>query len=123
MKQISITKIRKFFLFQIDDFSAMQGVMLVSQRMVLLEENFLCPPIRRPEWDFPMNLPSPSRETLLVKEGYQCPVQRQRLHPADYFPSRIQQRRAQTLDTRLCPYLVHLHLKEFRPSFHVFLAG
>ena len=63
------------FLFQMDDFSAMQGVVLVSQRLVLLEEEEIsCIPSGRPEWGFLLNLPSPSRQTLLVKREYQCPV-------------------------------------------------
>ena len=102
------------------DFSAMWGVVLVSQRLVLLEESSRCLPLRRAEWDFLLNLPaSPSPPTLLVKREYQCPVKKQRLHPADHFPSRLQHRPdQQTPDTRLYPSLLgHLHLKVLRPSF------
>ena len=113
------------FLFQMDYFSAREGVELVSQRQVLFEEESSpCLPFRWAEWGFMLNLPSPSRQTLLVKREYQCPVWKQRLHPADRFPSRIQHRPdQQTPATFLCPYLVRLHLRVHRPSFHVFLAG
>ena len=110
-----------------DDFSEMQRVVLVSQRLVLLmlEESSPCLPLRRAEWGFLLNLSSPSRQTLSMKREYQCPVQKQRRHPADHFPSRIQHRPDQpTPDIRLCPsLLVHLHLKVLRSSFDVFLAG
>ena len=61
------------FLLQMDDFSAMQGVVLASRRLVLLEEeSFPCFPLRRAEWGFLLNfLPSPNRQTLLVKEDQQ----------------------------------------------------
>ena len=64
------------FLFQMDDFSVMQGVVVVSQRLVLflLEESSLCLPLRQADWGLLPNLPSPSRQTLLVKKEYQCPV-------------------------------------------------
>ena len=106
-----------------DDFPAMQVVVLVSQRLVLLKESSRCLPLRRAEWGFLLNLPSPSRQTLLLKKEYQCSVYEQRLHPADDLLSKIQHLPDQTPDTRLCPHLVHLHLKVLRPSFHVFLAG
>ena len=54
------------FLFQVDEFAAIQGVVLVSQRVLLLAESFLCPPFHRAEWGFLLNLPSLSRQTLLV---------------------------------------------------------
>ena len=115
------------FLFQMDDFSTMQGVVLVSQRLVLLllEESFLCLPLRQAEWGFPLNLLSRSRQTLLVKREYQCSAEKHRLYPVDHFPIRIQHRPdQQTPDARLCPsLLVHLRLKVLCPSFHVFLAG
>ena len=63
------------FLFQVDDFSAMEGVELVSQRQVLLEEESSpCLPLRRAEWGFLLNLTSPSRQTLLARREYHCPV-------------------------------------------------
>ena len=58
-----------FLLFQVDDFSAMQCVVLTSQRLVLLERISPFPPLHRPEWCFLLNLPSLSRRTLLVKRG------------------------------------------------------
>ena len=65
-------QLRFLFLFQLDVFSAMQGVVLVSQRLMLLEESF---PLRRAEWGFLLNLlPYPSRQPLSVKREYQCPV-------------------------------------------------
>ena len=46
-----------WYLFQMEDFSTMQGVVLVSQGLVLLEEEiFLCLPLRRAEWGFLLNL-------------------------------------------------------------------
>ena len=112
------------FLFQMDNFSAMQGVVLVSQRLVLLEEESSpCLPLCRAEWSFRLNLPSPSSQKLLVRREYQCSVWKQRLHPADHFPKRTQHLPdQQTPGTRLCPYLVQLHMKVLIPSFHVFLA-
>ena len=102
----------------------MRGVELVSQRLVLLEESSPCLPLRRAEWDFQLNFASPNRQTLLMKRGYKSAVSKQRLHPDDHFTSRIQHLSdQQTRDNRLCTYLVHLHWKVFRPSFHVFLAG
>ena len=63
------------FLFQVDDFSAMEGVELVSQRQVLLEEESSpCLPLRRAEWGFLLNLTSPSRQTLLARREYHCPA-------------------------------------------------
>ena len=66
------------FSFQMDDFSAMQWFVLVSQRLVLLleeEDSSPCVPLRRAEWCVPLNfLPTPSRQTMLVKREYQCPV-------------------------------------------------
>ena len=115
-------------MFQVHTLSAVEGFVLVSQRLVLLEEgeSFPCLPLRRAECGFLLNLhPSPSRQTLLVRREYQCPVYKQRTHPADHFPSKNQHRPDQQKrrDTRLCPYLVHLHLKVLRNSFLVFLAG
>ena len=115
------------FLFQMDNFSAMQGVVLVSQRLVLLLEEESSPwlPLCREDCVFLLNLSSPSRQTLLVKREYQCPFQKQCPHPVDHFPTRIQHRTDQLkrCDTRSCPFLVHLRLKVLRPSLHVFLAG
>ena len=76
------------------DFSVMQGLVLVSQRLVLLlkEEGSPSFPLRRAEWGFLLNLSSPSRQTLPVKTENQCPVEKQRPHPADHFPGRIQHR-------------------------------
>ena len=113
------------FFFRKDDFSAMQRVVLVSQRLVLLlEESSPCLPLRRAEWGFLLNLPSTGRQTLLVKREYQCPVSKQRLHPVGHFPSRIQHRpdQQQTPDTRLCPILCTYAWNYFVPFF-VFLAG
>ena len=65
------------FLFQMEDFSSMQGAVLVSQRLVLLEEekSSPCLTLRRAEWGSRLNLlPSPTRQTLLVKSEYQCLV-------------------------------------------------
>ena len=115
------------FLFQKNNFSAIQRVVLVSQRLVLLllEESSLCLPLRRGEWGFLLNLLTPSRQTLLVKTEYQCPVYNQRLHPLDRFPITIEHcPDQQTPDTRFCPSLVvHLHLEILRHSCHVFLAA
>ena len=103
----------------------MQGVVLVSQRLVLLllEESSLYLPLRRAQWGSLLNISSPSRQTLSVRKECHCPVKKQPLHPVDHFPIRIQHRPdQQTSDTRLCPsLLVHLRLKVLRPSFHVFL--
>ena len=52
-------------------FSAMQGVVLVSQRLVLLEECSPCPPHCRAEWISLLTRPSLSHQTLLRKRGYQ----------------------------------------------------
>ena len=46
---------------------------------------------------------------------YLSVVQRERLHPADLFTSKIQHGPDQTIDTRLCPYFVRLHLRAHRP--------
>ena len=54
---------------------------------------------------------------------YLCLVYRQRLHPNDHFPSRIQHRPDQTLGTCLRRYLVHLNLRELRPPSHSPLLG
>ena len=81
-----------------DDFSAMQGVVLVSQRLVQLPESLFCPPLRRAEWGFLLNQPSPGRQTLLVTRWYQ----RQRLHPVDLFPTGFQRCPDETLDTIYC---------------------
>ena len=63
------------FLFQLSDLSAMNGVALVSQRLVLLEASSPCLPLRRrAEWCFLLNLTSLSRQALFVKREYQCPV-------------------------------------------------
>ena len=64
------------FLFQLDDFSAKQGVVFVFQRLVLLEEeeSSLCLPLRREEWCFLLNLSSPSCQMLLVRREYQSSV-------------------------------------------------
>ena len=64
------------FLFQKDDFSAMQGAVLVYQGLVLLEEQDSSPcfPLRRAEWGFLLNPPSASRQTLMVKREYHCKV-------------------------------------------------
>ena len=64
------------FLFQMDDFSTMQVVVLVSQRLLLLEqeESSPCLPLRRAEWGFLLNFPSLSRQTMLVKKEYQSPL-------------------------------------------------
>ena len=53
-----------------DDFSAMQVIVLVSQKLLLLllEERSPCLPLRRAEWGFLLNLPSPSYQMLLVKK-------------------------------------------------------
>ena len=56
------------FLCEKEDFSAVQGDVLVSQKLVLLEEESSpCLPLRRTERGFLLNLPSPNRQTLLVK--------------------------------------------------------
>ena len=89
-----------------DDFSEMQEVMLVSQRLVfMLEKSSPCLPLRRTDWVFLVNLPSPSRHALLVKREYQCSAEKQRLHTADHFTNRTQHRpdQQQTPHTRMCP--------------------
>ena len=54
---------------QVDDFSVMYDVVLVSQRLMLLEESSFCPPCCRPEWGFLLIFPSPSRQTPLGEKG------------------------------------------------------
>ena len=56
-------------LFQMDNFSAMQGVVLLSQRLVLLEESSPCLPFRWAEWGFLLHLPSLSRQSCWWKES------------------------------------------------------
>ena len=48
-----------------DDFSAVQLVVLASQRLVLLEESSPCLPFRQADWRFLLILPAPSCQTLL----------------------------------------------------------
>ena len=101
------------FLFQTADFSAMREVVSVSRRLVLLEGSSPCPLQRWADWSFLLNHPTPSRQTSLVKTGYQCRFEIQRLHSTDHFSSRIQYLPDQTPGMRLlCPYLAHQHLSE-----------
>ena len=93
------------FLFQKDDFSAIQAVVLVSQRQLLLAEGFPCPLFCQADWIFLLNLASPSRQTLLMKKEYQCPVYKQRLHPVDYFTVEIN---IVQISKNLIPACVHL---------------
>ena len=109
------------FSFQMDDFSAIRWAVLVSQRLLLLkeEESSPCLPLGRAEWGFLMNLPSPSRQTLLVKIEYQSLVQKQRPHPADQFSNRSQHLQ---ISRHLIPACVHAFLctynwKHFAPHF------
>ena len=96
------------FLFHWMTCQQCRGVVLFSLRLVLMEDNSPCPFLQRAEWEVLLNLPSPCPQTLLVKREYQCLVWRQRLHPTDHFPSRIQHRPDQNLVTAavhiLCTY-------------------
>ena len=57
-----------------DAFSAMQGVMLVSQRLVWLEEESSpCPRLRRADWGFLLNVLSSSQQMLLGKKVISMP--------------------------------------------------
>ena len=98
-------------------------LVLVSWRPVLLAESSPWPPRRRAEWGFLLILPSPNRQTVLGKRGYQFLVWRQRLPSTHHFPSRIQYRPDQPSNTCWRPCLVHLHWRIFCSSFHVALAG
>ena len=64
-------------LFQMDDFSALQWVVLFSQRLVLSgedEERSTCLPLPRAEWGFLLNLlPSPSRQKAVGWKGVSMP--------------------------------------------------
>ena len=70
MKQISLNIIRNnlYFGSHWTTFNS-AGVVLVSQSLLLLEESSCCPPFRRSEWGFPLNLTPPNLQSLLVKSG------------------------------------------------------
>ena len=117
------------FLFQMDQFSAKQGVVSVSQRLVLLllEESSPCLPLRTSRMGFSAEPPPTSKSSNIVGEKVvSMPVEQQHLHPANHFSSRLEHRpdQQQTPDNRLCPSLfLQLRLKVFCPSFHVFPPG
>ena len=56
---------------------------------------------------------------LNMKKVYLRLVWRQRLHTADHFPSRIQHRPDQTIDTRWCPHTWELFVPHLRGRFLV----
>ena len=119
MKQNSVNKISNIYC-SCSKWKTSQQSRGSCQRLVflLLEEIFPCLPLRRAEWGFLLNFPSPGRQMLSVKREYQCPIWKQRLHSGDPFPSIIQHSPDQqkTPHTRLRPSVVaHLHLKCFVP--------
>ena len=72
LEQISKKQSGTFLvLLQIYDFSVIQGLVLVSQRLTLLEECFPCPRCRGAQWSFRLIFPSPSRQMLIGKREYQ----------------------------------------------------
>ena len=97
--------------------------MSICQRLVLLEEFSTCPPFRRAEKSFLLTFPSRSDQALLGENGYHFLVKKQRLHPTDHLPSKIQYRRNQTTDTRFCPYQMHLVLRALHYSSPRYLCG
>ena len=56
-------------LFQKDNFSVMQGVVLASQRLAILEESSHCRPVLRSEWGFLLNIASAVVKRCCWKRG------------------------------------------------------